>query len=178
MRFISKRNLFLLLITFGLAFFSCGERDKQSIEDSASEFDIKQAEASITQSNQNFIKSFKAGDSLGVASCYTTDAKAMPANMPAIKGRANITHYISEAIIKGFKNFNLNTDKIWGDSTIVAEEGTYNVSDTAGKQIDKGKYIVLWKQEAGNWRMFRDIWTSDLPDTTFVSKKNPGLKNK
>ena len=50
--------------------FSCNENDKISIEKSASAFDIKQAEASITQSNQNLMKSFKAGDSIGVALFY------------------------------------------------------------------------------------------------------------
>lgn len=166
---------FLIIITI---FFSCSEQDKRSIENSASAFDIKQAEASITQSNQNFVKAFKAKDSVGVASCFSTEAKAMPANMPAIKGRANIRSFVSQVMQKGLKDFDLSTIKIWGDSSIVAEEGTYNVSDTAGKQMDKGKYIVLWKQESGNWKMFRDIWTSDLPDTTLAAKKPLLQKNK
>ena len=160
-------------IFFLILFSSCSESDKRSIENSASAFDIKQAEASIAQSNRAFMKSFKAGDSAGVANCYSSDAKTMAAHMPAIKGRENITHFISESMMKGLRNFNLSTIKIWGDSSIVAEEGTYNVADSADKQMDKGKYIVLWKQEAGNWKMFRDIWNSDLPDSISVKEIAP-----
>lgn len=168
MHLFSKLKIIFILVGFITILFSCSESDKRSIEQSASAFDIKQAEASIAQSNQVFMKSFKAEDSVGVANCFTTDAKAMASHLPAQKGRDDITHYIGLAMRKGYRGFNLSTSKVWGDSSIVAEEGTYNISDTSGKQVDKGKYIVLWKQEAGNWKMFRDIWTTDLPDTTAV----------
>jgi len=171
MRLISKFKFIFILIGFIAILFSCSESDKRSIEKSASAFDIKQAEASIAQSNQLFMKSFKAGDSTAVANCFTTDAKAMASHLPAQKGRDNIIHFISQAMKKGYSGFNLSTTKIWGDSSIVAEEGAYTILDISGKEVDKGKYIVLWKQEAGNWKMFRDIWTTDLPDTTSVMVK-------
>lgn len=163
-----KIKFLFILVGFVTILFSCSESDRRSIENSASAFDIKQAEASIAQSNQLFMKSFKTQDSAGVANCFTTDAKTMASHFPAQRGRDNIMHFISVGMKKGFRGFNLATTKVWGDSSIVAEEGTYNISDTAGKQVDKGKYIVLWKQESGNWKMFRDIWTTDLPDTTSV----------
>ncbi|HEY5406250.1 MAG TPA: DUF4440 domain-containing protein [Ginsengibacter sp.] len=169
---IAKLNFIFLAGIISLL-VSCNENDKLRIENSASAFDIKQAEASITQSNQNFMKSFKAGDSVGVAACYTSDAKTMAAHMPSVKGRNNIIHFIGESMNSGLKKINLSTDHISGDSSMVAEEGTYEVSDSSGKSIDKGKYIVLWKQEAGNWKMFRDIWTTDLPDT--LKKKAPTI---
>ena len=178
MHLIAKFRFVIILTGFITIFFSCSESDKRSIENSASAFDIKQAEASIAQSNQLFMKSFKAGDSTAVANCFTTDAKAMASHLPAQKGRDNIMHFISQAMKKGYREFNLTTVKIWGDSSIVAEEGTYNISDTSGKEIDKGKYIVLWKQEAGNWKMYRDIWTTDLPDTTYVMMRPLTHKNK
>lgn len=159
---------FLLFPAIVWTLFSCNENDKISIEKSASAFDIKQAEASIAQSNQNLMKSFKAGDSIGVASCYTTDAKTMAAHKPSVLGRNNIIHFIGGAMKRGVKRIDLSTIQIWGDSSIVAEEGTYALSDSGGKNIDNGKYIVLWKQEAGNWKMFRDMWTTDLPDSVLT----------
>jgi ketosteroid isomerase-like protein len=170
MCFRAHLKLFAASFVFLMLFFSCSESDKRSIESAASAFDIKQAQASIAQTNLAFMKFFKAGDSAGVANCYTTDAKTMAAHMPAVNGRENITHFISESMAKGLRNFNLSTIKIWGDSNIVAEEGTYNIADSAGKQMDKGKYIALWKQEAGNWKLFRDIWNSDLPDSVLDKK--------
>ncbi len=175
--FSNAKSIAVFFFFFIIVSISCGENDKRIIEQSAATFDIKQAEASILQSNQNFMKSFKAGDSLGVANCFTTDAKTMAAHMSSTKSRSDIIHNISESMKNGFKDINLSTIKIWGDSNIVAEEGTYNISDSLGKRIDKGKYIVLWKTEAGNWKMFRDIWNSDLPDTVFSAKKSI-VKNK
>lgn len=165
--YLKSFSFFVVIITLSV---SCNENDKLSIEKSASAFDITQVEASITQSNQNFMKAYKTGDSTAAASCYTTDAKTMAANMPAIKGRDNITHFISESMKCGFKNLNISTINIWGDSSVVAEEGVYNLSDSTGKSVDKGKYIVLWKQEAGNWKMFRDMWATDLSDSAVAKK--------
>ena len=117
------------------------------------------------------MKAFKAGDSVAVANCFATDAKAMVANLPAIEGSNSIRHFISDAMKTGVREFELNIIKIWGDSSILAEEGTYKASDSTGKQIDKGKYLALWKMEAGNWKMFRDMWTSDLPAATLPEEK-------
>ncbi len=171
MRLFSACKPFLIYITIGLILYSCNANDKLDIEKSAAAFDIKQGEASVKQSNQNFMKAFKAGDSVAVSNCYTTDAKAMVANMPSIEGRDDIKHFISNLMNTGIKNFDLHTIKIWGDSSILTEEGSYKSYDTEGKQLDKGKYIVLWKMEAGNWKMFRDIWTSDLPLTGKLAEK-------
>lgn len=173
MKIFSSLDTFLIFLCVPVILFSCSENDKLDIERSAAVFDIRQGEASIRRSNQNFMKAFEAQDSVGVSNCFATDAKAMAANMPAIEGRDAIKLFISEAMDSGTSNFDLHTIKIWGDSSILIEEGTYQSSDSAGNQLDKGKYIVLWKMEAGNWKMFRDIWTSDLPPDAALTEKKP-----
>lgn len=168
---LSFRYASFITITF-LILLSCNNvQDKIEIEKSASSFDIKQGEASIMQSNQNLMKAFKTDDSAGVVNCFTTDAKLMCSNQPSIEGKENIRSYFSNMMRKGIAAIDLKTIKILGDSSILAEEGTYLFSDSEKKQIDKGKYIVLWKQEAGNWRMYRDMWTSDLPSSAIEPKR-------
>ena len=166
---------FFLLILISFIVYSCNENDKLDIERSAAAFDIKQGEASIKQSNQLFMKSFERGDSTEVSNCFATEAKLMVADMPAVEGD-NIKHFIAMAMNKGIKNFELETIKIWGDSSILAEEGSYKMLGSDDNQLDRGKYIVLWKQEAGNWKMFRDIWTSDLPPSDIIIEQRPALK--
>ena len=51
-----NRIVVLLFIVSAFTLFSCSQQDKMEIEKSASAFDIKQGEASVLQSNQNFIK--------------------------------------------------------------------------------------------------------------------------
>ena len=167
----SFRSILSFAIATSLILLSCSPQDKIEIEKSASSFDIKQGEASIIQSNHNFMKAFQNDDSVGVANCFTNDAKLMCSNRPSIEGKENIRHYFSKIMEGGVAKIDLHTIKILGDSSILAEEGTYQFSDKKEQQTDKGKYIVLWKIEGGNWKMYRDIWTTDLPSSAIQPKQ-------
>jgi ketosteroid isomerase-like protein len=63
----------------------------------------------------------------------------------------------------GANKLGLTTTGLWGDEKMLAEEGIFTFMDKDGNQIDKGKYIVLWKKEDGKWKLFRDCYNSDLP---------------
>jgi ketosteroid isomerase-like protein len=158
-----NRTYGFLLIVFAFTLFSCSQQDKMEIEKSASAFDIKQGEASVLQSNQHFIKSYKAGDSAEVAQSFTTNAKVMVANRSPIEGRKEIMHYFSGLRNSGISDLKLNTVKIEGDSTILVEEGSYQLLNKKGVQTDKGEYLSLWQLESGNWKIYRDMWMSTVP---------------
>jgi ketosteroid isomerase-like protein len=32
-----------------------------------------------------------------------------------------------------------------------------------GTEADRGKYIVIWKNQGGLWKLHRDIWNSSKP---------------
>ena len=147
------------------------------IENSASAFDIKQGEASITQSNQRYMKAFKASDSAEVSKCFSKEGKLMIADTPAIEGRDEIMQYFASLMNKGINTFDLKSKKIWGDSSLLAEEGTYEMTDITRVKVDKGKYIVLWKPEGGNWKMYRDTYTSDIRKPEVLNKKKTAKKS-
>lgn len=157
--------LFLIIIS------SCNEVDKMEIEKSASAFDIKQGEASIKRSNQVFMKSFEDADSVEVANCYTTNAHIMMADTPDIEGREGIKNMVSKMMNKGITRFDLNSLQIWGDSAMLVEEGTYKLYSKENESVDKGKYITLWKVEGGNWRMYRQMWNSNLKPASLLPEK-------
>jgi hypothetical protein len=46
---------------------------------------------------------------------------------------------------------------------MIAEEGNYVIKGEADAVMEKGKYIVLWKNYDGAWKMFRDCFNSDDP---------------
>lgn len=172
-----SKRLFLFYLLTSFTLFACNEQDKIEIEKSASAFDIKQGEASILQSNKHLMKAFEAADSVEVGESYTTDGALMVPNHATIYGRNNIIHYFSNVMAGAITNIKLETVKIWGDSSILVEEGTYQFSDKKKNSLDNGKYIVLWKQEAGNWKMYRDIWASDRP-VSFVKPDTLELNSK
>lgn len=169
---------YLIPFIFLTTLLSCSQQDKLEIERSASVFDIKQGEASVRQSNLVFSKAFKAKDSVEAANCFTKDAQIMIADFPPIESRDKIQTFISLMMAKGVADFKLKPSQIWGDSTILVEEGSYQFFDVSGDQIDKGKFIVLWKQESGNWKMYRNMWNSSLPANTIqVEEKKSKSKN-
>jgi len=48
----------------------------------------------------------------------------------------------------------------------ITEEGVFEINLKDGKQIDKGKYVVVWKKEDGKWKLYRDMSNTDLPLST------------
>ena len=52
---------------------------------------------------------------------------------------------------------------VWGTADLLTEEGEVTMFTKDGQQIDKGKYLVVWKKEDGKWKLFRDMFNSNLP---------------
>jgi uncharacterized protein (TIGR02246 family) len=156
------------LLCGGILFAGCsGSGSSKSADSTLSKptFDTTAAKKEINAVNETFMQSLAKGDSVAVAGCYATDAKLMVANMPAIAGRKNIQSVFAGLIKAGAAKMELNTLNIWGNADLIAEEGTFVLSTKNGHQMDKGKYIVLWKKEDGKWKISRDCSNSDLPVT-------------
>jgi hypothetical protein len=43
------------------------------------------------------------------------------------------------------------------------ERVMYRLQGAGGQVLDMGKYVVIWKQEAGQGKLHRDIWNSSRP---------------
>jgi uncharacterized protein (TIGR02246 family) len=125
-------------------------------------FDLSVAKAEIEASNKVFMDLVAKGDSVGLANSYTTDAKFMNAGVPAVSGRANIQNAMSEIVKSGITKVDIRLKEVFGTEDLIAEEGelTLYVKD---KAVAEEKYIVLWKKEDGKWKLFRDIFNSNLP---------------
>jgi uncharacterized protein (TIGR02246 family) len=126
-----------------------------------SEYDMATARTEIEAANSEFSNLLAAGDSVGLANLYTEDAKFMMNGAPAVVGRQNIQSVLSTIMQSGITRVDLRTVEVWGDEDMVVEEGELTLF--AGEEsADEGKYMVLWKKVDGNWKLFRDIFNSDL----------------
>lgn len=126
-------------------------------------FDLANAKKEIEAANQEVSNFIAKGDSVGLASCYGTDGALLLNNMPAVKGQANLIKVWAGFINSGIGALELNTTEVWGDENYITEDGTFVLKAKDGTQLDKGKYLVLWKKENGKWKFHRDISNSDLP---------------
>ena len=150
----------LLFISF---FTSCNNKAEETNETVAeSSFNITTAKEEIVNANKEFMKLFADNDSIGLSNLYSQDAKLMMNGTTAILGRKNIQSTFSGIMNSGISNVSLKTIDVWGTENLITEEGGLSlfVGDTV---VDQGKYIVLWKKEDGKWKLFRDIFNSNLP---------------
>jgi ketosteroid isomerase-like protein len=152
-----KKLLFSALIASSL--LACQSATKPA-------FDLANAKNEIEAANQEIAQFMSKGDSAGMASAYSTDGSVMLNNMPSIKGKAPLTSVWGGFIRAGVQKIQLTTLEVWGDENYITEEGTFVIKTKEDAQIDKGKYIVLWKKEDGKWKLHRDISNSDLPLVT------------
>lgn len=163
---MTKISLFAsgLLIGFSIL-SSCNNADTSKTKaekESKTPFDLTVAKKEIEEANREFMNLVAKGDSIGLANSYTADAKFMSAGAPAVVGRKNIQSAMSEIIKSGITKVDLRLKEVFGTEDLIAEEGelTLYVKD---KAIAEEKYIVLWKKEDGKWKLFRDIFNSNLP---------------
>ncbi len=153
-----------LIIISSFLFLACKDSDKPGTDQNASPaFDLAAAKTSIEAANVEFAAFIGQGDSAGLANLYTTDGKLMGPNMPVATGRSNIQSTFGGMFnAMGKLGIKLTTIEVWGNETAVTEEGTFSMTDKDGKEIDKGKYLVVWKMEDGKWKLHRDCWNSDM----------------
>jgi uncharacterized protein (TIGR02246 family) len=113
--------------------------------------------------NAQFVGAFGHGDSKGVAALYTSNAQLMPEGSDAIKGRAAIQKFMQGVIDSGVASVSLTTLEKFGSGSTATEVGVYEMHDKAGKAVDHGKYLVLWRKVNGAWQLHRDIFNSSVP---------------
>lgn len=148
-----------------LTIVSCNNAGNSNLtnENESKTFNIDSARKEIDEANHEFVDLFNKSDSVGLANMFTVDGKSMEPNEPAFVGRKKIQTHYSIVMNAGANKLGLVTTGLWGDEKMLAEEGEFTFMDKDGKQLDKGKYIVLWKREDGKWKLFRDCYNSDLP---------------
>ncbi|HEY1114212.1 MAG TPA: nuclear transport factor 2 family protein [Chitinophagaceae bacterium] len=120
------------------------------------------ARQEIATNNQLWGQSFVKGDSASFIGLYHPEARIYPPNMAMLHSRTDLGRMLAGVPGSGIQSANLMTTDIISSGDLVIETGTYEMRD-ATKTVDRGKYMVVWKQDNGRWRIYRDIWNSDMP---------------
>jgi len=112
--------------------------------------------------DKRFMDTFKDGDAAGLANCYSENGQLLPPGSDFITGRESIQAFWQGAMDMGIKNISLETVEAEGHGDTAFETGNYLLNDAAGSIMDRGKYLIVWKQVGGQWKLHRDIWNSSL----------------
>jgi uncharacterized protein (TIGR02246 family) len=102
------------------------------------------------------------GDGAAMAALYAADSQVMPAGSDPIRGTEAIQKFWQGALNSGVGIVGLKTLEVFGHGPTATEVGQYELRDKAGKVIDHGKYIVVWRHEAGKWKLVRDMFSTNV----------------
>ena len=115
----------------------------------------------ISASNDRFMAAFAEGSATGVGELYTENAVLMPPNSYAVSGREGIVAVLQSFMDMGIASIKLETAEVEEHGGTAIEEGRYTLGTADGETADVGKYIVIWKNQDGTWKLHKDIFNSN-----------------
>ena len=117
----------------------------------------------IASANEKFMATFSKGDAAGMAALYTESGQILPPNSEIVTGKQALQGFWQALMDMGIKEAKLEIVEIEDHGDTAIEVSKYTLRGEEGKVLDKGKYIVIWKLEQGQWKLHRDIFNSSIP---------------
>eukprot|EP00743_Colponemidia_sp_Colp-15_P005963 GILK01006409.1.p1 GENE.GILK01006409.1~~GILK01006409.1.p1 ORF type:complete len:130 (-),score=22.64 GILK01006409.1:114-464(-) len=102
-----------------------------------------------------FIREVNAGNIDNVVNLYTKDAVIYPGGPFAgsvYTGHAEIKNFWTKATETGVTGFSFDIQAVTQAGDLLIEESKYTHA------LGSGCFIVIWKQEDGQWKLFKDIF--------------------
>lgn len=160
-----KKIIFLLGACTSIM-VSCNDAAKTEtntmVTNDSSTFDLSRARSDIEADNAKFIEQIRKGDSNALADHYHSEAQILMPNFEPIM-RKDISATWGGFLRMGVKDFKMTTHDVVGNEDLLVETGSYEMIGDKNVTIDKGKYMVAWRKENGNWKLYRDMGSSNMP---------------
>jgi ketosteroid isomerase-like protein len=157
--------IFATLNCYGLLSCNSDNPEKSSAPKAESAaFDKIWIKSFIDSINAKFSEQIVLGDSAALASHYWPDAELLLDNSEVVKGK-DILNAWGAAIRMGIKEMTFSTTDITGSPTFIIETGNYEMKDGKKTLLDRGKYVVVWENRNGEWKLYRDIGSTSMPPT-------------
>ncbi len=133
---MKKRILLVVLVVVSFVLTtSC----KKEPEVTAPTFDATTAKTEVEARAKVFVEALNSKDSVGLANCYTTDAKFMQPNAKTVEGRANIQKLFGMWMKGPMMHIMIKTVEVWGDENMLAAEPIgYTSIENFKTYLDKG----------------------------------------
>lgn len=138
----------------------CAREPDASTRADAVAFDLAAARATIAQHNQRFTAAHVSGDVATIDAFFLPDARSFPPGAPAAIGIDAIHALTVDFLKAGVTEFREETTAFYGNAELVVDEGAYFLAYGQGL-TERGKYINVWKQVNGEWRIQANIWNAD-----------------
>lgn len=118
--------------------------------------------STILKNTENFSAYVMASDYDNIDASYTNDAKIFPNNMNILEGE-DIRKYWTLP-----EGLSTSHHKITQSEITIVDNTAYDYGYYEGKTKNAkgeerswgGKYVIVWKKENGDWKMYLDIWNN------------------
>jgi len=151
---------FPILLVIAISIVGCQTSNIKPLDKEA--FSIDSVRAYIFKMNKGYSERFVSNDSNFFNERYCIDAAVHSPNMPTVVGRDSIRSFFYNGGKNTEAKIELPNVNIFGNEELVVEDGIYHFPDGKGGSLDKGKFIAVWKQEGGKWKIYRETWNSDI----------------
>lgn len=134
---------------------SCSEEKNAAAESQVQGIDMVKARKEIDNNVKQFSEDFKNADTLALSAHYASDG-----TFGSIKKDDLASAWgsiIRNAVKRGTPEVRFTTNSLFSDGEYLVEIGLYEYLDKDKQVKSEGKYLVVWKQEDGKWKMYRDI---------------------
>ncbi|PWL38083.1 hypothetical protein DKG77_07265 [Flagellimonas aquimarina] len=115
----------------------------------------------IVAASRAFSTAYMNQDFDVMANSYTQDAKLIPLGIPIIEGREAIKARWEMGKETKILSHGMDASEINIIGDYAYDYGYYHGTSKKGEEPVsswKGKYVVIWKKEGGDWKMYIDIW--------------------
>lgn len=118
---------------------------------------------------QSFEQAFNADDLDATLALFDDEAQILPERGPAVTGRTDIASFLKDQMTP-VVSFNTEADMSLVRNDIAIEQGHYRVRDLRrGSDIEEGKYMHVWRNRGGGWKLYRVMYNTDVAAPTSVS---------
>jgi uncharacterized protein (TIGR02246 family) len=128
----------------------------------------KAAQEDINDVHSGLLKAYNAKDAAGIAALYSDDAILMPPNLAPVKSKIAVGDFMRQMLMPPYGSMLLNPAETVVSGDYAFSSGFYTVLRTDGTTLDTGKFVEVFKNESGGWRIYRDIYNSDMAAATMA----------
>ena len=153
---VAPIKFLLLILAFALLPTSVSsQNDTNSNKKESPKIDLDEARIMVDKFDKKFSKHFFEGDSIALYNMY-----AKGATFGILKGEDILKSWgrsIRYSIKNDTRNFIFKPILLTTDNEFLFEVGKYESIDSNGNLKGEGKYLMVLKQEDGEWKIYRDI---------------------